>query len=273
MKKNKYYQPDYQLLNREAKICSSSRDDLHPGELLSRLLPGNRQNEPDKKDSELLKELADIISGIKQEISWDQDLFNAAYVVFDTETTGLRPYKGDEIISFGAVIIENGQISDQPTFYHLVNPKRQVTAQSKKFTGITDEMLLDKADIWKVLLEFLKFAGPRILVAHNAPFDLAFINNKLSTSIGMRIVNPVIDTVLLTSALFYSLGDYSLENLAPRFELDLKGRHNALSDARIAASLFLKLLPELKAKEINTLHQLAQFFRDSDLSKGYPLVF
>jgi len=273
MKKNKYYQPDYQLLNREAKVCSSNKDDLQPGELLSRLLPGNRQNEPDKIDSELLKELTKIITGIKQEISWEQDLFNAAYVVFDTETTGLRPFNGDEIISLGAVIIEDGQILDQPTFYHLVNPKRQVTAQSKKITGLTDEMLRDKPDIWKVLLEFLKFTGPRILVAHNAPFDLAFINNKLSTSIGLRIVNPVIDTVLLTSALFYSLGDYSLENLAPRFKLDLDGRHNALSDARIAASLFLRLLPELKAKKIYTLHQLAQFFRDSDLSKGYPLVF
>ncbi len=273
MKKNKYYQPDYQQLNRKAKICSSNGIDNQPGELLSRLLPWNMKAESIREDTELLKQLSDTITEIKQAINWEQNLFSASYVVFDTETTGLNPFKGDEIISLGAVIIEGGQILSQPAFYRLVNPKRQVSAQSKKLTGLTDEMLRDKPEIGKVLLEFLRFTGPRILVAHNAPFDLAFINSKLSESISWRIVNPVIDTVLLTSALYYSIGDYSLESLSSRFKLDLEGRHHALSDARIAASLFLKLLPELKRKNVNTLHQLAQFFTDSDPSKGYPLIF
>jgi len=79
--------------------------------------------------------------------------------------------------------------------------------------------------------------------------------------------------VLLTSALHYSIGDYSLENLARIFNFSLEGRHDALGDAKIAASLFLKLRPELKAKGVTTLHQLAGLFSHADLTKGYPLIF
>lgn len=272
-KNNTHFQPDYHQLNRNAKRFAANGKNKQGKELIERIFPGSNKAEPFKPEPELLEDLSAAITEIKQSIDWEQDLFNASYVVFDTETTGLLPYRGDEIISIGAVIIENNRILDQPLFYQLVNPKRSVSPQSQRITGISDEMLADKPNIVEVLLDFLKFTGPRILVAHNAPFDLAFINNKVAEAIGRRIVNPVIDTVLLTSSLFYSFGDYSLESLASRFNLDLEGRHHALADARIAASLFLKLLPELKTRDVNNLHQLAQLFSDIDLTKGYPLIF
>jgi len=270
---NSYFQPDYRQLNRKARRYSANGKTRRGKKLIEWLFPGIRKTGPSKQDPRMLEQLSAAITEIKQVIDWEQDLLSASYVAFDIETTGLLPYKDDQIISIGAVIIENRSILNEPVFYQLVNPKRPVSPQSQKITGITDDMLEDKPEIIEVLLDFLEFTGPRILVAHNAAFDLAFINNKVAEAIGRRIVNPVIDTVLLASSLYYSFGDYSLENLASRFHLDLEGRHHALADARIAASLFLKLLPELKTREVNNLHELAQFFNDIDLTKGYPLIF
>jgi DNA polymerase III subunit epsilon len=268
-----HYDPDYHQLNRKAKRCPADGSSKQTDKLLDRLLPRSWKPAPICHDPELFVELDETISAIKSAIDWGQNLFEATYVVLDTETTGLQPYKGDEIISIGAVIIEGAQISEERFFYQLVNPRRPIPALAQKITGLDDAMVKDQPEIIAVLLEFLKFAGPKVLVAHNAPFDLAFINSKVAEAVGRRIVNPVIDTVMLTSALYYAIGDYSLENLAERFSLSLEGRHNALADARIAASLYLKLLPELKARGVNTLHQLAGLFSEIDLTKGYPLIF
>jgi DNA polymerase III subunit epsilon len=270
---NLYFEPDYHRLNREAKKTALNGSPVPPGETLSRLFSRLKKTEPAEMDPEVQEQLAELLPEIKQSIDWVQDLDGASYVAFDTETTGLHPYRGDEITAIGAVIVEGNRILDQPQFYQLVNPGRPVSKQSREITGLTDEMLQDQPRIGKVLLDFLTFAGPRILLAHNAPFDLAFINNKLGESIGRRITNPVIDTVLLATALYYSLGDYTLENLADHFDLSLEGRHNALADARIAASLYLKLLPDLKAKGVTNLPQLAGLFAEINLTKGYPLIF
>ncbi len=273
MDKNSYFEPDYSLLNRKARRLNANGNSKKAGDLFKRMFSRENEIEQVTYDPELLRKLSAVISDIKKQIDWEQNLFEASYVVFDTETTGLHPYKGDEIISIGAVIVENGQVLDKPYFNQLVKSKIPVSPASQKITGITDEMLQNEPEIEPVLLDFFKFTGPRIMVAHNAPFDLAFINSKLSATIGRRVINPVIDTVLLTSALFYSYGDYSLESLASLFNLSLKGRHNALGDARIAASLFIKLLPELEKKDITTLPELSRLFSDSDLTKGYPLIY
>jgi DNA polymerase III epsilon subunit family exonuclease len=270
---NKYYfDPDYNRLNRSAKRSEARSNGSQVDRLLNRLLRV-KSEPPVIYDPEILLELSTKISKIKDSIDWGQELEKASFIVFDTETTGLRPFGGDEVTSLGAVVIEKGNIIKEPFFYSLVNPMRPITLQAQKITGITNEMVRQQPTLIPVLIDFLDFCGPRILVAHNAPFDLAFLNNKIGETIGRRIVNPVIDTVLLTSALHYSIGDYSLENLARIFKFSLEGRHNALGDARIAASLFLKLASELQSKGISTLHQLAGLFSDADLTKGYPLIF
>jgi len=273
MGNNSYYKPDFHRLNREAERTDSGGSEGPAEKLMARLFPNSGKAGSIRHDPELFSRLSEIISETGKKINWNQYLKSASYVVFDTETTGFYPYRGDEIISIGAVMIENGRILDKPFFYRLVNPGRTVPGAVQKITGTTDIMLKDKPEIGPVLLDFLTFCRSRILVAHNAPFDLAFINIKLGEAIGRRIVNPVIDTVLLTSALFYQVTDYSLENLAAHFDLDLQGRHNALGDARIAASLFLKLLPVLEAKGVADLPKLARLFADMDPRKGYPLIF
>ncbi len=270
---NIHYEPDYNLLNRKAKKNEAAPHTSTSERLISRLLTGAKQPEPIDNDPVLFEELSAELSAIKEGIDWGQNLLDASYVVFDTETTGLQPYMYDEITAIGALTINNATISKNDSFYRLVNPRRSIPPVARRITGLDDNMVKDEPQIIPVLLDFLKFCGPRILIAHNAPFDLAFINIKLSEAIGRRFVNPVIDTVLLTSALHFSIGDFSLENLSTVFKLDLSGRHNALSDARIAAELYLKLLPELNNRGVTNLHQLASLFSDSDLTKGYPLIF
>jgi DNA polymerase III subunit epsilon len=270
---NIHYEPDYNLLNRKAKKNELVPQTSSSERLINRLLTGAKQPEPIANDPVLFEQLAAEISAIKADINWGQSLTDASYVVFDTETTGLHPYMNDEIMAIGALTINEAKISNDDSFYRLVNPRRPIPPVARRITGLDDQMVKDESQIIPVLLDFLRFCGPRILVAHNAPFDLAFINIKISETTGRRFVNPVIDTVLLTSALHYSIGDYSLENLSAVFKLDLSGRHHALGDARIAAELFLKLLPELINRGVTNLHQLAALFSDSDLTKGYPLIF
>lgn len=271
MGNDKYFEPDYQKLNKQAKRLNGNQG--HAGELIERLFTRGKKREPLTYDPKLLNDLSALITTIKENIDWDQELPDASYIVFDTETTGLHPFKGDEIISIGAVVVEKGKILSKPRFYEMVNPGRPVSPQSEEITGLNNKMLNNKPDLVPVLFRFLQFTGSRILVAHNAPFDLAFINNRLGEAIGRRIVNPVIDTVLLTSALYYALGDYSLESLAPRFNISLEGRHNALGDAIIAASLFTSLLTELNSMGIRTLPELSHLFSEADPAKGYPLIF
>lgn len=271
MSKGKYFEPDLQQLNRRAKRLNNNKSPVD--KLIDLLLDRNKKRKPVQYSPEQVKELSTLIGSIKKEADWEQELSDASYLVFDTETTGLYPNEGDEIISIGAVIVEKGKILEEPRFHEMVNPGRPVSPQTEKITGITDEMLVDKPELIPVLLRFLRFTGARIMVAHNASFDLAFINNRLGEAIGRRIVNPVIDTVLLTSSLYYALGDYSLESLAPRFNLSLEGRHDALGDAAIAASLFICLLAELEAIGVKNLPSLIRHLEDSNPARGYPPVF
>lgn len=270
---NIHYEPDFNLLNRKARKNGIAGSEGKEKKFFERLLTGTKKAGPIENNPVLFADLAAQITQIKSGINWEQSLSDTSFVVFDTETTGLLPYRGDEIIAIGAVTIHNGLIAEQENYYRLVNPRRPIPALARRITGLTDDMVSGEEQIIPVLLDFLKFCGSRVLVAHNAPFDLAFINSKVSEATGRRIVNPVIDTVLLTSALYYSIGNFSLENLAAIFKLNLQGRHNALGDARIAADLFLKLLPELRNSNVNNLQQLAALFSDSDLTKGYPLIF
>lgn len=265
-----YYEPDLNQLNRTAKKIPLRGCNPRNNSLFDLLFSRQSKNEPTLNSEYIRNNLSETINTVKNNLNWSENLLEARYVAFDIETTGMCPFEEDEIISIGAVIIEKETILDKPFFYELVNPNHPVSEPSQKITGLTNTILNDKREIGPVLLDFLNFCGSNILVAHNASFDISFINVKLGASIDQRIINPVIDTALLASALYYSLGDYSLENLAPLLNLNLKGRHNALCDARIAASLYLTLLQELKSRSINTLPALIDFLSDSDLAKGYP---
>ncbi|MEO1200109.1 MAG: exonuclease domain-containing protein [Pseudomonadota bacterium] len=175
-------------------------------------------------------------------------------VVFDTETTGLEPSNGDEIISIGAVRIVNGRLLRGEIFNEFVNPGRKIPPASTRVHGITDLMVADAPDILTTLPRFHGFIGDGVVIAHNAAFDMKFLSLKEEPA-GVRFTNPVLDTLLLAAHALGQGDGLSLDALAERFgiTLSLEDRHTALGDALATAEVFLKLVPILESRNVHTL--------------------
>ncbi len=182
----------------------------------------------------------------------DRLLSQLAYTVFDTETTGLDPASGDEIIQIGAARIVNGRLLKSDSFDQLIDPKRPVPAASRKIHGIDDDMLHGQPTIERVLPAFHAFCDDTVLVAHNAAFDMRFLQMKERTA-GVSFRHPVLDTLLLSAVIHPNQESHSLEAIAERLGVSVMGRHTALGDAMVTGEVFLKMIPLLAEKGINTL--------------------
>jgi DNA polymerase-3 subunit epsilon len=179
-------------------------------------------------------------------------LTELTYTVFDTETTGLNPSAGDEIISIGAVRIVNGRLLRQEIFDQLIDPRRSVSRESVAIHGILPEMLKGQPTIEQVLPQFQRFTEETVLVGHNAAFDMRMLQIKESQT-GVKFANPVLDTLLLSAVVHPNQDSHSLETIAQRLGLNLIGRHTSLGDAILTGEIFLKLIPLLAEQDILTL--------------------
>ena len=184
----------------------------------------------------------------------ERPLGDLVYTVFDTETTGLNPSGGDEIIQIGAARVVNGRLLRQESFEQLVDPGRDIPAAGIPIHGITPDMVVGQPRIDEVLPAFHQFAQDTVLVAHNAAFDMKFLQ-LLEPRTGLRFQQPVLDTLLLSAVVHPHQESHRLEAIAERFGITVLGRHTALGDALVTAEVLLKLTPLLRDMGIVTLGQ------------------
>ncbi len=170
----------------------------------------------------------------------DLPLEQAEYVVFDLETTGTSPVSA-KIVEVGAVRVSG--LQQVSTFERLVDPARPVPPQITAITGITSWDVRGQPTAELVLAEFLHFAAGAVLVAHNARFDVSFVDAELGRHRGMRLAAPVIDTVMLARRMLAGrVPRMNLATLAERFDTDVRPCHRALPDAQATADVLLALL-------------------------------
>ena len=177
------------------------------------------------------------------------------YVVFDLETTGFSSVK-DKIIEIGAVKVENGEITDK--YSTFVNPKIPIPFRITQLTSITDEMVMNAPDIEVILPQFLEFVGDAVLVAHNASFDVSFIEENCRNQGGEPDFTSV-DTVGLARVLLPTLSKFKLNVVAKALNISQEHHHRAVDDARVTAEIYVKFIQMLEERGIETLDQMNHF--------------
>ena len=163
-------------------------------------------------------------------------------IVFDTETTGLDPIGGDRVIEIAAIEIINDKLTDN-SFHVYINPERDIPDSAFRVHGISREFLLDKPIFCQVIDKFIEFIGEDPIIAHNAEFDLKFINEELRRAGRSSLEkNVVIDTLALARQKHPGAAN-SLDALCTRYGIDRSRRtkHGALIDTEILAEVYLEL--------------------------------
>jgi DNA polymerase-3 subunit epsilon len=195
----------------------------------------------------------------------DRRLDDLTFVVFDTETTGLRPESGDRVISLAGVRVRGGQVKRGEIFDALIQPGRTIPSESVTFHGITDAMVVAAPVIDLVLPAFLQFARDAVLVGHEASFDLRFLEPE-ARRLGLpslTATRPVLDTRLLSRSLHGPGESHTLEAAALRLGVPVTGRHSALGDALTTAEILVRLLALIQKRGLLTLGQVLDTVRSA----------
>ncbi len=189
----------------------------------------------------------------------DITLLEDTYVIFDLETTGFYPNSGDSIIEIGAVKIKNCEVIDR--YDELINPNTLVSDEITKITGISNDMLKGKRNEEECVKDFMNWVGGLPMVAHNAKFDLSFLDMAyLKYNLG-RINNVIIDTLGLSRYLESNERYHNLATLVKRYNIpwDEEKHHRADYDSEGTALIFLQMLKKLELNNINTLKDLYKY--------------
>lgn len=171
------------------------------------------------------------------------------FVVFDIETTGLNAAR-DQITEIGAVRVEDGRITDR--FHSFINPGVPIPESIVELTGITDDMVKDSPAAELVIPTFMDFVGDGVLTAHNAPFDMGFIQ-AIAVKLGLSIKNEVLDTLAVTRSLFPRLKTHKLGAVASHLNISMDRAHRAVDDATATAKILIKCIERIqKDKALKT---------------------
>jgi DNA polymerase-3 subunit epsilon len=192
--------------------------------------------------------------GLARPLGADLLLEEASYVVVDLETTGLRP-GSSQICEIGAVLVQGFEVVDE--FETLVDPRVPLGATISALTGLTDRQLRGAPPASAAVRSFLAFAGESVLVAHNARFDLAFLDRETERLTGSRLAAPVVDTVALARRLLAGrVPRASLAQLSYFFGTSVQPCHRALPDAQATAEVLLALIGLAQERGARTVAEL-----------------
>lgn len=164
-------------------------------------------------------------------------------IVLDTETTGLSPEKGDRVVEIGCVELIN-HVPSQNTFQVYLNPERDMDEGAQKIHGLTNEFLIDKPRFEEIAEDFISYIGNSKIIAHNASFDINFLNSELARVNKDKIPEErVVDTLKIAREKFPGARN-SLDALCKRFLIDNSNRklHGALLDSELLAEVYLELI-------------------------------
>ena len=190
----------------------------------------------------------------------DEEIEKVSYCIFDLETTGLSA-KYNEIIEFGGVIMEDRDIKKRLQMF--VKPKHPIPAKITNLTGISEAMVASARPIEECLDEILDFIGDRVLVAHNATFDVGFLNEVLKKNGREPLKNVIVDTLELARKLHSDRKSHNLGSEARFYNIkyDEVGAHRADYDAAVLAEVYMKMMNDIK--QITTFKELANFYDES----------
>ncbi|MBZ4672257.1 MAG: polymerase epsilon subunit [Deferribacteraceae bacterium] len=173
------------------------------------------------------------------------------FTVVDTETTGLSPYKGAELLEISAVKINSDFNLDLNNhFTTLIKPEKPIPSKTIEINGIDEKMVENAPLIDEVLPKFAEFAENTVFIAHNAKFDFTFINYYMKKHcVDCKLV-CILDTVSITKKFYPNIGRYNLDSLIRYFDINVEiensYRHRALFDAVNTSVVFLKAVEKMK---------------------------
>ena len=200
-----------------------------------------------------------------------RESIDGEYVAFDTETTGLNAMS-DRLTEIGACIFSGGEVKE--VFNTFVNPEMHIPADVTKLTGITDADVADAPDEETALRAFIKFAGDRPVVAHNAQFDMSFLGAVASRH-GIRYTPVVLDTLAMSRALCPELKRFKLDIVSDHLSLPKFNHHRASDDAMVVQRIMGKFIPMLKAKGAKTIDDIGSVchaLKRTDAEKSHHMV-
>lgn len=177
--------------------------------------------------------------------------------VFDLETTGFFPQKGDRILSIGAVKMQGADILDQETFYSLIHSEEGVSPEISELTGIKAGQLQQAPAIGSVLKEFYQYAGSLPLVAHHAQHEKKFMQHLTWVELKTHFQHRVIDTSFLTKVVYPDIQLITLDECCAYFGIAVGKRHHALEDALITAKLWgenIRFIQELGFQNLKDVY-------------------
>ncbi|WNR46682.1 PolC-type DNA polymerase III [Paenibacillus roseipurpureus] len=196
----------------------------------------------------------------------DIDLKQATYVIFDVETTGLS-VTNNRIIELAGVKMQDGKEIDR--FATFINPHEKIPYNIQQLTNINDDMVKDAPDIEEELPKFVEFIGDCVLVAHNARFDMGFLQANLKRMNLPEVTNAVLDTLELARFLFPSMKNHRLNTLSDKFKVSLDNHHRAIDDSIALGYVLYHLINEANDRQITSLAKLNDYV-GKDLSNQRP---